>query len=91
MKLINRNFFAAAALGTALAVGRCRLRGPRRQEHQATIDDAQIVSKAKAAFALDHTVKAMDIKVQSYNGKCSSPASRRSRTKRAAPRKSCAA
>jgi osmotically-inducible protein OsmY len=68
MNLINRKFFAAAALGTALAVGAVGCTGLGEKSTQATIDDAQIVSKAKAAFALDHTVKTMDIKVQSFKG-----------------------
>lgn len=65
MKMINRNFLAAAVLGAALTVG-CTGLGDKSAGQ--IVDDAAIVSKAKAAFALDHTVKAMDIKVVSYKG-----------------------
>lgn len=68
MNSINRKFLAAAALGTALALGAVGCTGLGDKSTQATIDDAQIVSKAKAAFALDHTVKAMNVNVDSYNG-----------------------
>lgn len=65
MKMINRNLLAATVLGAALAVG-CTGLGDKSAGQ--TVDDAAIVSKAKAAFALDHTVKAMNIKVDSYKG-----------------------
>lgn len=68
MKLINRNLLVAAFLGTAVAVGTVGCAGFTDKTIGQNVDDAQIVSKAKAAFALDHTVKAMDIKVQSYKG-----------------------
>ena len=68
MKIFNRNLLAAAFLGTALAVGSvgCTALGDKTVGQ--SVDDAQIVSKAKAAFALDHTVKTMDVKVQSFKG-----------------------
>jgi osmotically-inducible protein OsmY len=56
---------AAAALGAALATG-CTGLGDKSAGQ--SVDDAAIVSKAKAAFALDHTVKAMNIKVDAYKG-----------------------
>jgi osmotically-inducible protein OsmY len=65
MKIFNRNLLAATVLGAALAVG-CTGLGEKTAGQ--TVDDAAIVSKAKAAFALDHTVKAMNIKVDSYKG-----------------------
>jgi hyperosmotically inducible periplasmic protein len=65
MKIFNRNLLAATVLGAALAVG-CTGLGEKSLGE--TVDDAAIVSKAKAAFALDHTVKAMDVKVVSYKG-----------------------
>jgi hyperosmotically inducible protein len=65
MKIFNRNLLAATVLGAALAVG-CTGLGEKTVGQ--TVDDAAIVSKAKAAFALDHTVKAMDVKVVSYKG-----------------------
>jgi osmotically-inducible protein OsmY len=68
MKITTRNFFAAAALGTALAVGAVGCTAMGDKTFGESVDDAQIVSKAKAAFALDHTVKTMDIKVQSFKG-----------------------
>jgi hyperosmotically inducible protein len=64
-KMINRKLFAAVALGAALAAG-CTGLGDKSVGQ--SVDDAAIVSKAKAAFALDHTVKAMNIKVDSYKG-----------------------
>ena len=68
MKIFNRNLLAAAFLGTAVAVGTVGCANFADKTVGQTVDYAQIVSKAKAAFALDHTVKAMDIKVQSYKG-----------------------
>jgi hyperosmotically inducible periplasmic protein len=65
MKMINRKMLAATVLGAALAVG-CT--GLGQKSAGQTVDDAAIVTKAKAAFALDHTVKAMNIKVDSYKG-----------------------
>lgn len=68
MKIINRNLLVAAFLGTAVAVGTVGCAGITDKTFGENVDDAAIVSKAKAAFALDHTVKAMDVKVQSYKG-----------------------
>jgi osmotically-inducible protein OsmY len=68
MKTINRTFLAAALLGTAVAFGTAGCAGFTDKTVVENVDDAAIVSKAKAAFALDHTVKAMDIKIQSYKG-----------------------
>lgn len=65
MKIFNRNLLAATVLGAALAVG-CTGLGEKTAGQ--TIDDAAIVSKAKAAFALDHAVKGMNINVVSYKG-----------------------
>jgi len=61
----NRNLLAAIVLGTALAAG-CSHLGDKSAG--ATIDDAAIVTKVKAKFVADSTVKAMDIKVNAYEG-----------------------
>jgi hyperosmotically inducible protein len=61
----NRNLLAAVILGTALAAG-CSHLGDKSAG--ATIDDAAIVTKVKAKFVADSTVKAMDIKVNAYEG-----------------------
>jgi hyperosmotically inducible protein len=65
MKFINRHLLAATILGAALAVG-CSHFGEKTVGQ--TVDDATIVTKAKAAFVGDPVVKAMDIKVNSYKG-----------------------
>jgi osmotically-inducible protein OsmY len=65
---MNRNLLAAALFGAALAVGTTGCTGLGEKTAVQTVDDAAIVSKAKAAFALDHTVKALNIKVDSYKG-----------------------
>jgi osmotically-inducible protein OsmY len=65
MKFINRNLLAATVLGAALAMG-CTGLGDKSAGQ--TVDDASIVTKAKAAFAVDPIVKAMNIKVDSYKG-----------------------
>ncbi len=61
----NRNLLAAVILGTALVTG-CSHLGDKSAG--ATIDDAAIVTKVKAKFVADSTVKAMDIKVNAYEG-----------------------
>jgi osmotically-inducible protein OsmY len=61
----NRNLLAATVLGAALAVG-CTGLGEKTAGQ--TVDDAAIVTKAKAAFVADPIVKATDIKVDSYKG-----------------------
>jgi osmotically-inducible protein OsmY len=68
MKFINRNLLAATFLGAAMAVGSVGCTGLGEKSAGQTVDDAAIVSKAKAAFALDHTVKAMNVSVDSYKG-----------------------
>ena len=62
----NRNLLAAIILGTALATAGCSHLGDKSAG--ATIDDAAIVTKVKAKFVADSTVKAMDIKVNAYEG-----------------------
>jgi osmotically-inducible protein OsmY len=64
MKSIT-SILAAAFLGSFLAVGCANL---GEKSVGATIDDAAIVTKTKAAFAADPTVKAKDIKVTAYQG-----------------------
>ena len=61
----NRNLLAAIVIGTALAAG-CSHLGDKSVG--ATIDDAAITSKVKAKFVADSTVKAMDIKVNTFEG-----------------------
>ncbi len=61
----NRSLLAAALLGSALAVG-CSHLGEKSAG--ATIDDAAITTKVKAKFVADSTVKAMNIKVDTYQG-----------------------
>lgn len=61
----NRNLLAAILVGTALAAG-CTHLGDKSAG--ATIDDAAITTKLKAKFAADATVKARDIKVDTYKG-----------------------
>jgi osmotically-inducible protein OsmY len=65
MRIINRNLLAATVLGAALAVG-CTGLGEKSAGQ--TVDDAAIVTKAKAAFAADPVVRAMNIHVDSYKG-----------------------
>jgi osmotically-inducible protein OsmY len=62
----DRRFLAAAVLGAALFLPGCSHLGDKSAGQ--TIDDAAIVTKAKAAFVADPVVKAMDIKVNSYKG-----------------------
>jgi hyperosmotically inducible protein len=61
----NRNLLAALLVGAALATG-CSHLGDKSAG--ATIDDAAITTKVKAKFVADSTVKAMDIKVNTYEG-----------------------
>jgi len=61
----NRNLLAALLLGSALAVG-CTNLGEKSAG--ATIDDAAITTKVKAKFVADSTVKAMNIKVNPFEG-----------------------
>ena len=60
----NRKILAALFAGT-LAAG-CAHLGDKSVG--ATIDDATITSKVKAKFVADSTVKAMDIKVNTFEG-----------------------
>lgn len=61
----NRSLLAAILTGAALATG-CAHLGDKSVG--ATIDDAAITTKVKAKFVADSTVKAMDIKVNTYEG-----------------------
>ena len=61
----NRNLLAALLLGSTLAVG-CTNLGEKSAG--ATIDDAAITTKVKAKFVADTTVKAMNIKVNTFEG-----------------------
>jgi osmotically-inducible protein OsmY len=61
----NRRILAALFAG-ALAVAGCAHLGDKSVG--ATIDDATITSKVKAKFVADSTVKAMDIKVNTFEG-----------------------
>lgn len=62
----NRNLLAAIVIGTALAAAGCSHLGDKSVG--ATIDDAAITSKVKAKFVADSAVKAMDIKVNTFEG-----------------------
>ncbi len=62
---INRSLLAATIFGAVLAVG-CSHLGEKSAGE--TVDDAAIVTKAKAAFVADPVVKVLDIKVNSYKG-----------------------
>ena len=61
----NRSLIAAALLGSALAVG-CTHLGEKSAG--VTLDDATITTKVKAKFVEDATVKALNIKVDTYQG-----------------------
>jgi hyperosmotically inducible protein len=62
----SKHMLAAALFGSALAFGGCTHLGDKSAGQ--SIDDATITTKVKAKFVEDSTVKAMNIKVDTYKG-----------------------
>ena len=63
----SKSLITAALIGSAaIAFGGCTHLGDKSAH--ATIDDATITTKVKAKFVEDPIVKAMDIKVDTYQG-----------------------
>jgi osmotically-inducible protein OsmY len=64
----SKSLFAAVLLGSAVAMGAvgCTHLGDKSAGN--IIDDATITTKVKAKFVEDATVKAMNIKVDTYQG-----------------------
>lgn len=65
MQSITRRTFVLAMLATA--VGACSA-GPTKESTGEYLDDSVITTKVKSAFVADKTVKAMDIKVETFKG-----------------------
>ena len=66
MKIAQR-FISTLAAATALSLAACAPTA-HRQGTGEYIDDAVITSKVKAAFAADLTVKATEVKVDTFKG-----------------------
>ena len=66
MRTTKSGLLAAVLLGTALATGGCANFG--QESAGAAFDDATITTKVKAKFVEDHTVSALDIKVNTFEG-----------------------
>ena len=66
MKIAQR-FISILAAATALSLAACASTA-HRQGTGEYIDDAVITSKVKAAFAADPTVKATEVKVDTFKG-----------------------
>ena len=66
MKIAQR-FISTLAAATALSLAACAPTA-HRQGTGEYIDDAVITSKVKAAFAADPTVKATEVKVDTFKG-----------------------
>ncbi len=66
MKIAQR-FISILAAATALSLAACAPTA-HRQGTGEYIDDAVITSKVKAAFAADPTVKATEVKVDTFKG-----------------------
>jgi len=62
----TKSIITAALLGSAIAFGGCTHLGDKSAGK--SIDDATITTKVKAKFVEDSTVKAMNIKVDTYQG-----------------------
>jgi osmotically-inducible protein OsmY len=60
------SLFAAVLFGAALASGGCTNLGQKSAGAQ--IDDAAITTQVKAKFVEDHTVSALNIKVNTFQG-----------------------
>ena len=64
----SKSLFAAALLGSALAIGSVGCTHLGDKSAGQIIDDATITTKVKAKFVEDPVVKAMNIKVDTYQG-----------------------
>ncbi|HJV28607.1 MAG TPA: BON domain-containing protein [Aromatoleum sp.] len=62
---ITRRGFVLALLATA--VGACSA-SPNKESTGEYLDDSVITTKVKSAFVADKTVKALDIKVETFKG-----------------------
>ena len=62
------SLLAAALFGAALAVGSVGCTNLGQKSAGAAVDDAAITTKVKAKFVEDPVVKAMNIKVDTYQG-----------------------
>ena len=62
----SKSILAVALLGSAIAFGGCTHLGDKSAG--AIVDDATITTKVKAKFVEDPVVKAMNIKVDTYQG-----------------------
>jgi osmotically-inducible protein OsmY len=66
MQSITRRSFVLALLATA--VGTACSAGPTKESTGEYLDDSVITTKVKSAFVADKTVKALDIKVETFKG-----------------------
>jgi len=66
MQSITRRSFVLALLA-ATAMSACGA-GPTKESSGEYLDDSVITTKVKSAFVADKTVKAMDIKVETFKG-----------------------
>ena len=66
MQSITRRSFVLAMLATAMSTA-CSA-GPTKESSGEYLDDSVITTKVKSAFVADKTVKAMDIKVETFKG-----------------------
>lgn len=64
----SKSLLAAVLFGSAIAIGSVGCTHLGDKSAGAIIDDATITTKVKAKFVEDPTVKAMDIKVNTYKG-----------------------
>ena len=64
----SKSLFAAVLLGSAVAIGSVGCTHLGDKSAGAIIDDATITTKVKAKFIEDPVVKAMNIKVDTYQG-----------------------
>ena len=65
----TKSLFAAALLGTAVAIGTVGCANFTDKSAGETIDDTTIATKVKAKFVDDPTVKALNINVQRDEGR----------------------
>jgi hyperosmotically inducible periplasmic protein len=64
----SNSLFAAVLLGSAVAIGSVGCTHLGDKSAGAIVDDATITTKVKAKFVEDPMVKAMNIKVDTYQG-----------------------
>ena len=64
----SKSLFAAVLLGSAVAIGSVGCTHLGDKSAGAIVDDATITTKVKAKFVEDPIVKAMNIKVDTYQG-----------------------